>query len=415
MPTSEHSPRADSVALLLDRHALRRASGVPTVSVVVGPVGPAVRAVRAWSAIRSRATATGYAADVRAALGILAQHADRERDLAADVLALLAAHTGEPASELRAVVGAMSCHDLDRFFAARETRMPPAEPTRLARHVLGAVVAGETPSSERWAGEACDPLAALAGLVGLLSADGLPVLVLTPPSSGGVQEWLRAAGSCAVEMSARVPALPLAIAVPPEDWSRYLAGAPEGRVKATLREGAIELPVLDRGGVEGFLRQSGGEPTPIPPPVEPLLSGGVSGEFAAALAGAVAAPTRAATEEEDDQARSAAERFLYEFLESLPATAGRFELNADAGFPFGARAAEVDLFARDLRIVVEIDGYYHFRDEGGYRRDRRKDWELQRRGILVLRFLADDIIPRLEEVRDRILDAVALRTTGSTA
>jgi len=29
-----------------------------------------------------------------------------------------------------------------------------------------------------------------------------------------------------------------------------------------------------------------------------------------------------------------------------------------------------------------------------YRRDRTKDWELQRRGFVVLRFLAEDVIPQ---------------------
>ena len=90
----------------------------------------------------------------------------------------------------------------------------------------------------------------------------------------------------------------------------------------------------------------------MPTAVLPILSEGVPGTFAAALAEATAAPLGAATADEDDAARSAAERFLYEFLELLPATAGLFELNADVGFRFGPRAAEVDLLARDLRIAV---------------------------------------------------------------
>jgi hypothetical protein len=182
-----------------------------------------------------------------------------------------------------------------------------------------------------------------------------------------------------------------------------------------LREGAVEFPVLSAERVEQHLARRGLSGASVPPAVGAVLAEGVPATFAEALAGATSAPKGASTEAEDDAARSAAERFLYEFLELLPATAGRFELNADAGFRFGPRAAEVDLLARDFRIAVEIDGYYHFRDAASYRRDRTKDWELQRRGFLVLRFLADDIIPRLEEVRDRILAAVALRTAGSPA
>ena len=122
-----------------------------------------------------------------------------------------------------------------------------------------------------------------------------------------------------------------------------------------------------------------------------------SGADAALLESAVAAVRATAApptnQAEDDRARSAAERFLFAFLESLPETAGRFELNAALDFEFGPRPAEVDLLCRSPRIAIELDGYFHFLAPDGYRRDRTKDWELQRRGFVVLRFLAEDVIP----------------------
>jgi very-short-patch-repair endonuclease len=87
-------------------------------------------------------------------------------------------------------------------------------------------------------------------------------------------------------------------------------------------------------------------------------------------------------------------------------------LNATLDFRFGPRLAEVDLLCREPPIALEIDGYFHFRDAAGYRRDRAKDWELQRRGYLVLRFLAEDLIPQLEVIRDRILEAMARTPPG---
>jgi hypothetical protein len=108
----------------------------------------------------------------------------------------------------------------------------------------------------------------------------------------------------------------------------------------------------------------------------------------------------------------AAQRFLFEFLESLPETTGRFTLNASLDFSFGPRPMEVDLLCRGPRIAVEIDGYFHFLDAASYRRDRAKDWELQRRGYLVLRFPADDMISQLETIRDRIVSAVTSAPTG---
>ena len=83
--------------------------------------------------------------------------------------------------------------------------------------------------------------------------------------------------------------------------------------------------------------------------------------------------------------------------DALPRTGGRFTLNAKLGFCFGGGAAEIDLCAESLRLAVEVDGYHHFTDPDAYRRDRRKDWELQRHGYVVLRVLAADVVERMEE------------------
>jgi very-short-patch-repair endonuclease len=115
-----------------------------------------------------------------------------------------------------------------------------------------------------------------------------------------------------------------------------------------------------------------------------------------------------------DRARSAAERFLFECLQALPETIGLFQLNTTLGFRFGSsRAIEVDLAARALKLVVEIDGYHHFQDPESYRRDRRKDLELQKHGYLVVRVLAEDVVRRLEDVLNTILAAVAFRQERS--
>lgn len=226
----------------------------------------------------------------------------------------------------------------------------------------------------------------------------------------GTTEDLVAVGATAAQWAMRLPAVPSAIAVPAGVWDEYLTAAPESRTKALLREGELRVPGLDAATVERTLREAG-----------------VAGSAAATLAenGADAALVEAAVEAaraiadpptneaEDDRARSAAERLLFSLLESMPETAGRFELNASLDFHFGQRLAEVDLLCRSSRIAVEVDGYYHFLAPDGYRRDRTKDWELQRRGYVVLRFLAEDIIPRLEMIRGRILDALTASPHGA--
>ena len=70
---------------------------------------------------------------------------------------------------------------------------------------------------------------------------------------------------------------------------------------------------------------------------------------------------------------------------------------------------EIDLLVRGARVAVEIDGYYHFHDPEAYRRDRRKDMQLQHAGYFIVRCLADDVVSRLEEIFEPILAAVRRR------
>lgn len=107
------------------------------------------------------------------------------------------------------------------------------------------------------------------------------------------------------------------------------------------------------------------------------------------------------------RARSAAEAFLFQRLNTLPATCGKFRLNATLPIPFhGAPSIEVDFLCRENRLVIELDGAQHL-TEDAYRRDREKDIALQRHGWLVLRFLAADASARLGEVLDAILVSIS--------
>ena len=113
----------------------------------------------------------------------------------------------------------------------------------------------------------------------------------------------------------------------------------------------------------------------------------------------------------DDGARSAAERFLFRFLDGLPQTKGLFTLNGRLDIPFGPNPfMEVDILCESKRLAVEIDGAFHFADAEHYRRDRRKDFLLQRSGYLVLRFLAEDVTRKLQQVVDEIAAALTFHS-----
>jgi very-short-patch-repair endonuclease len=109
-------------------------------------------------------------------------------------------------------------------------------------------------------------------------------------------------------------------------------------------------------------------------------------------------PPAPATKEEDDAARSAAERLLFDALEAHPKSRGRFALNRSLEVLFGSRALEIDLACTSPCLAIEVDGYYHFKDAEAYRRDRRKDLALQRAGYFVHRVLAEDVMANVADV-----------------
>jgi very-short-patch-repair endonuclease len=110
-----------------------------------------------------------------------------------------------------------------------------------------------------------------------------------------------------------------------------------------------------------------------------------------------------------EQARSLAEKVLFERLEREDSTHGRFRLNQLLAIKFGNRRMEIDLYSSDLRFAIEVDGIYHFLQPESYRRDRRKDLVFQQLGILVYRVLAEDVLEDVDHVVAGIVAAVDLR------
>ena len=74
---------------------------------------------------------------------------------------------------------------------------------------------------------------------------------------------------------------------------------------------------------------------------------------------------------------------------------------------------EVDFLDPVSRVVLELDGSQHLADREAYRRDRRKDALLQEHGYVVLRFLAEDLGPRLDSVLDEILRVLTRKAKDS--
>jgi hypothetical protein len=411
----------------LDRHQQRREAGLPTVSVLCGAAGLAVHEARRWAEKVGRPVIPLGDPHFASLLEAWVDRLATGRDLARDALAWFAQQSGRSDSveELASRVRRMTPCELTAFFDSApmdaSTSAGVACRWLLERWVRGESTVGPVFTarlSEAFAG--CDGAEArervVVALRQMIPPASDPVLLLAWDGEQKATEpaaWLESAAQSLARLALWQPGLTTILAIEADELDGYGRNAPESRAKVLIRAGVIAVGGLGEGEiarrleseVPGAIARLGGS-------VRKLASDGASdglvGLFLDA-ARAAASPGRPEPEGRD-RARSAAERFLFERLASLSATAGLFELNAVLDFRFGpSRAMEVDLFARDLGLVVEVDGYYHFLDADAYRRDRRKDLELQRRGYLVVRVLAEDVVARLEAVLDFILDAVASR------
>jgi very-short-patch-repair endonuclease len=304
-------------------------------------------------------------------------------------------------------------YELDLVLLAWEPSLPPGEASTACMLLLRLAQAihrsGGAPDAllTAWGVE---PLRVLAAVHALVPEGLAPALLVSGPAA---PPWLAEAARLAAQVCDAVPSLPVALQATPSEVDAYLRDG-ESQARALVREGRVSLEAPSAREV-GLRLESLGFPADRAPSglLERLAEDGVPDEVLARYGEAARELEAAAhSPEAMDRARSSAERFLYALLEALPDTRGLFELNARAEFHLRGRAVEVDFLSRRLRVAIEVDGYHHFRDEARYRRDRRKDLALQCHDYWVVRFLAQDVVARLEEIRDTLREVVSLRREG---
>jgi len=415
------------IARWLALHEQRRCIGLPTVSVLAGPRGPGISCLRDW-ALRHQRLLAVFELDHHGSEAVVRAWIDRlvaDRDLFDEATLWLSRRLSCPARELGRSLRAKSSVELAMFLegalpAASATGVETACRWLLSQALDGALMEDGLPAGlDACLAEYPRPwVRVLVALGALIVQERQPVLALICPGDADDPEWftrLCAVARVSTELAIAQPSLALALIVEPAAWNAYLERAPESRVKALLRESVVPITDTPAEGIRQRLAESLRKQAPgldLDRSISRLISDGASSELVELFETAGQALQELGATLPDpaqaDRARSAAERFLFERLESLPETTGLFRLNESLGFRFGSsRAVEVDLAALSLNLVVEIDGYYHFLDPCSYRRDRRKDVELQQRGYLVVRVLAEDVVCRLEEVLDTIQAAVA--------
>lgn len=380
---------ADTALAAWQRQLQRRRQGVPTLSVVAGSPNLVRQLVRCWAESNQLPVCESSGGDLDSlAAEWFASLAD-SRHLLAAAMTWLSARAGLPLNELTAAFAARSEAQQALFFERMFGAVARLPEQRACRAIIehqaqrGSTSAGLW---ERLRSDGDDAEAVCGGLLSLMGTIGCPVLHAMPPTS----ETFLTTIDALTRLVSAAPGL-VAFVFADTAWlMRYLDHAAESRPLALVREGLV---VLD-ASVDTALAAAGA-----------VLLGGRCSPIASATAGDGTPKSEARPA---DRARSEAERYLFARLQSHPDTAGLFELNgrvelADGGW------WEVDLLGRDVRIAIEIDGYYHFTDLDAYRRDRRKDVSLQQAGYLVVRCLADDVVSRLEDIVNLVLGAVRSR------
>jgi hypothetical protein len=98
-----------------------------------------------------------------------------------------------------------------------------------------------------------------------------------------------------------------------------------------------------------------------------------------------------------------------------PALADLFAAGAPIKTSYSEHPVVVDLYAADAQLAIQIDDWYRTPDRQSYHRDRKPDRWVQRAGIFVTRFLAEDVETRLERVVEEIALGVATRRAADSS
>jgi Protein of unknown function (DUF559) len=405
----------EAVVAALDRHDQRRRRGTPTISVLVGPIVPSLRLFSCWAETRGRPVVSVRLekAELEAVIVPWVDELMKRHDLGAAAVQWLAQRLNRDAGGLARSLRLMTSHELGVFL---ELSLPLESGTSveiIGRRLIEYAATGIEPGSSRLApnldllleGHGRPWIHVFSAVGELIELDCLPVLVmsLAKPSVCELERIARLLAELAVAQ----PRSGLVLLVQQDLFVSFVRQAPASRAKALLLESIVNLDREDLSITAGSNSTSveSGEST---------LDDSVANALESAISDLQFTESASDNDDDDDDARSAAERFLFERLESVVETAGLFELNATLDFYFGSnRWIEIDLAASTLKLAIEVDGYHHFLDPEAFRRDRRKDLELQKHGYLVVRVLAEDVVERLEEVMDTILATVAFRRAAA--
>lgn len=390
----------------LDRHEQRRREGVPTISVLAGPINTARAVVREAAERAARELVMLGAADQDDVVFAWIEPATRMTATIERALSIFIGPMRDRAQALREL-GPATERDREALFSAGVVSND-RDALDAARIIVlaacGRISSLRASINAVFCDDALRTAVSFARVIDLRRAPAI-ALEIAPHDA---ERWFTSSARAVVDVTFAVPEIAIAITAPRSAIDACFEREPESRHRAALREGVIDLPIElapeePRGG---RAMRAGERGEASRRRLESLHATSLLADFARALDATREPPADVG---QDNVARSLAEKLLFDVLACHPDTAGLFRLNALLDAQLGGRAVEVDLLSRACAIAIEVDGYHHFRDAERYRRDRRKDTLLQRHGHLVLRFLAIDVVERLDEVLDVVLSTVRER------
>ncbi len=400
----------------LDWHQSRREQAIPTVSVLVGEKMIAMTGWQQWCADRAHMAVLNTTTDLSKIIANwLTQYATQGR-LIDDIKSFFFTHLGDSIDKL-------PDHTTQPITVVSEAliRQTVFCGERPEMIVVLEVLVGQVLQGDDGVLSLFEKLQQfvqykksnwqiiLQVLLLIFSQGGLPALLFFREENEPVSpiEWLTSLAPVLERFSAAAVKVPVAVTFDKPIFETYRTDAMESRSKTILCESVLQLPHVMAG--------EAGECLTIDRFDETKLAN-MDQRVVVDERNESVNPKNKILDQENfshepiDQARSIAERILYEQLQTLPETAGLFQLNERIDIPFGHRKdMEVDFICKKLHISIEVDGYYHFQNQVAYRRDRRKDLLLQQHGYWVLRFLADDVSSQLTHILNTILETVRIR------
>lgn len=376
----------------LDGHQRTRRSGVPSVSLLVGRDDSHQTVWRAWldRVMPARALCVLSASDMQQ--GSVAAHLLSTVDLLDAAVRRICDLTGEQLETIQRRRLPAADEETRLFWTHLEQRASDHKLFAVCRELL------EFGDAETLCHDRHHDYLAVA------SPESLPAVLLQCPGDADIDD-IRLACEHIADFAEHVPSLPVAIDVSRDLYERLFERHKLNRKLAQLRSGLVFLPQspVMMPQVSNGLRASGES-------IEPDAQAAVEGKE---LTTRSQSESNKQTSEHETESRSSSEELLYNILQATTDLRDVFALNKKLDFAFGNSLGEGDFVSQKLRLVLEVDGYYHFQDFEAYRRDRRKDLAMQMHDWMVVRILAEDIAINTEAVLQSIRAAVAHRLQES--